>query len=68
MFYPTETKITYSLKFNKKLSTGKNKKITCCNNSFNPKKKFTKKQLIVKIKEIHNKRLNYDDMDEEESE
>ena len=52
------------MRIKSKLSKGKNKKIICSNSKFNLRKKYTQKQLMADIHEIHNERLNYDDDDE----
>ena len=49
------------MRIKSKLSKGKNKKIFCSSSKFNLRKKYTQKQLMADVHEIHNERLNYDD-------
>jgi hypothetical protein len=47
----------------KKLGSGKNKKINIDNCKFNLMKKYTEKTLIDDVKDLHNERLNHEDID-----
>ena len=48
-----------------KLGSGKNKKIIFNNCKFNLKKKYTEDEMINDIKEIHDERLNYNDINDD---
>ena len=49
----------------KKLGMGKNKKIIFDNCKFNLKRNYSEEQLIEAIKEIHDERLNYNDINDD---
>ena len=62
-------KISYSpnsinlwTRIKKKLGTGKSKKIIFDNCKFNLKRGYNEEQLLVDIKNIHDKRLNNEDI------